>query len=1136
MEALSPRSTNLPLKQKTSATRQKVDPNAPAPAAAPAPKTAPSKIHAPPPPAIVTEPGEDGERYATGAFLGKGGFAVCYEGKLLRNGRVFALKVVRSEMHQKKMAEKFRTELEIHSKMRHPNIVRFYRAFAFEQCTYVVLELCPNGSVMDMVKKRKCLTLPEVRRFMIQLCGAVKYLHKRLVAHRDLKMGNLFLDRNMDIKVGDFGLAAMILSEKDERRRQTLCGTPNYIAPEVIDKSKGGHNQKVDIWSLGVICFAMLTGYPPFQSKTQEEIYKKVRNLNYVWPKNSECGNYIPEEAKSLVSSCLNLAEDERPLPDEIVEHDFFNMYPGCIPRQLDPSCRHTRPVWLKSEEPRGDRMIAGYSLEYDDKYLRKAAHIKDPEERYFFCKEEFYTECGVGRKPDGSFRKSAGKNASKTALSETLVEQDRKLSPIIPLPPDFVYKYPVGIDGDWSVPDNEAPRMERNSDSSLDDDSYETMPYNSSPKSNAESLARTQAALAAAQMRRLESQPQSHAATLRQQALPMRVPSRNVGTARSTQATAATIRRAINTQDFVPDSSARGLAQRPVRGPRGVAASYSASIRELDRLVSHPMPMSEGVPSNFTMGKTRSQSRRQLEAAASQNPPPVARDEVQPSRSDKDEARAEPLGPRVMRVPSRGKDAKPTENGSQPQQGDENMQRNTQSTSKTSSSGNKPRSTLGLSPLIHSSEDFELLQGSSPEEVVMDIKLMLKNLTPPSSSRRAYRPQARRRPHTYVIKWVDYTNRYGIGYVLDDGSVGCVFKAENGQPASCVVVRDGERHIRRKARSQENRDGASTYSEADQLVPRNGKPVEFYENCDNGPPECRGIRRVLVHPTVFEVKPSSNGSAGLGVKVKTSSSIECARSEAEKVKRIKLVDQFGKYMIGSLGRYGDEDIAEDDAPSKSSGQYIKFYQRLGNVGVWGFGDGAFQFNFPDHTKLVISHGSSRGASPWIDFYHLSPSAARYLSAKGKMHPSGFDTRAVASDEAAAFLAIASAPPDAVTDERLREVLEANSFLQKMDFVRDVLSGWIRWGRLGGRPPGSTVAKGDDAQVEYPREIFWEGPQERPSSGGNGGKYVWVTVGAQGGDGDYVCIAHPPPQPQPEQGSRRAAAEARSDGEAGRFR
>ena len=137
--------------------------------------------------------------------------------------------------------------------MRHPNIVAFHRAFTFEKNIYVILELCSNGSIMEMVKRRKCLTLPEVRRFTIQLCGAVKYLHKRNVAHRDLKMGNMFLDHNMDVKVGDFGLAAIILSEKDEKRRKTLCGTPNYIAPEVLDKSKGGHTQKVDIWSIGVI-------------------------------------------------------------------------------------------------------------------------------------------------------------------------------------------------------------------------------------------------------------------------------------------------------------------------------------------------------------------------------------------------------------------------------------------------------------------------------------------------------------------------------------------------------------------------------------------------------------------------------------------------------------------------------------------------------------------------------------------------------------------------------------------------------------------------------------------------------------------------------------------------------------------
>ena len=154
----------------------------------------------------------------------------------------------------------FRTELQIHAKMRHPNIVEFHRAFNFKDSTYVVLELCSNGSIMDMVKKRRCLTLPEVRRLTVQLCGAIKYMHARNVIHRDLKMGNLFLDHDMNLKIGDFGLAAVLVSKHEYRglhdqkyRRTTLCGTPNYIAPEILEKGKGGHDYKVDIWAIGVI-------------------------------------------------------------------------------------------------------------------------------------------------------------------------------------------------------------------------------------------------------------------------------------------------------------------------------------------------------------------------------------------------------------------------------------------------------------------------------------------------------------------------------------------------------------------------------------------------------------------------------------------------------------------------------------------------------------------------------------------------------------------------------------------------------------------------------------------------------------------------------------------------------------------
>jgi myosin-1 len=148
----------------------------------------------------------------------------------------------------------FVTELQLHSKLNHPNIVEFHRAFSYQSSTYVVLEICANGSLTDCLRKRSYLSMPEIRRYIIQICGAVKYLHMRNIVHRDLKAGNLFLDYNMNVKVGDFGLAAVLVGPNDiVTRRTTMCGTPSYIAPEVLERSGKGHNEKVDIWAIGII-------------------------------------------------------------------------------------------------------------------------------------------------------------------------------------------------------------------------------------------------------------------------------------------------------------------------------------------------------------------------------------------------------------------------------------------------------------------------------------------------------------------------------------------------------------------------------------------------------------------------------------------------------------------------------------------------------------------------------------------------------------------------------------------------------------------------------------------------------------------------------------------------------------------
>ena len=138
----------------------------------------------------------------------------------------------------------------------------------------MTLELCPSGSLMDMLRRRRRFTEMEARVFMIQLIGACHYMHTHQVIHRDLKLGNLFLDSRMNIKVGDFGLAALI--ENPGERKKTICGTPNYIAPEVLFDTVNGHSFEVDTWSIGVILYTLVVGRPPFQTKDVKAIYKFV--------------------------------------------------------------------------------------------------------------------------------------------------------------------------------------------------------------------------------------------------------------------------------------------------------------------------------------------------------------------------------------------------------------------------------------------------------------------------------------------------------------------------------------------------------------------------------------------------------------------------------------------------------------------------------------------------------------------------------------------------------------------------------------------------------------------------------------------------------------------------------------------
>ena len=260
-------------------------------------------------------------KYERGKFLGKGGFAKCYEMKRVDNGRIFAAKVFdKKGLSNGRSKKKLINEIKIHKKLNNPNIVGFEKFFEDKDNVYILLELCSNQTLNELVKRRKRLGELEVQCYSLQIIRALKYIHNHRIIHRDLKLGNLFLTSKLELKLGDFGLAAKL--EYDGQRRKTVCGTPNYVAPEILEK-KNGHSYEVDIWSLGVVIYTMLFGTPPFDANDEKIICKKIKMNSYKFPDNIK----VDPSAKKLISSLLNLDPSKRPSLDAIVDHDFFKIY-----------------------------------------------------------------------------------------------------------------------------------------------------------------------------------------------------------------------------------------------------------------------------------------------------------------------------------------------------------------------------------------------------------------------------------------------------------------------------------------------------------------------------------------------------------------------------------------------------------------------------------------------------------------------------------------------------------------------------------------------------------------------------------------------------------------------------------------
>ncbi|XP_058753076.1 CBL-interacting serine/threonine-protein kinase 14-like [Vicia villosa] len=259
------------------------------------------------------------EKYEIGKLLGVGASAKVHHATNVETGKSVAVKV----MNKKKLVNggfspNIEREISILSRLHHPNIVNLFEVLASKTKIYFIIELASAGELFEEVAKRDKLTEEHARKYFRQLISAVKHCHSHGVYHRDLKLDNLLLDENDNLKVTDFGLSAVKNQIRPDGLLHTVCGTPSYVAPEILAK-KGYNGAKADVWSCGVVLFAITAGYLPFNDYNITVLYRKIYRGQFRFPKWFSC------DLKNLLSRLLDTNPETRISVDEILQDPWFN-------------------------------------------------------------------------------------------------------------------------------------------------------------------------------------------------------------------------------------------------------------------------------------------------------------------------------------------------------------------------------------------------------------------------------------------------------------------------------------------------------------------------------------------------------------------------------------------------------------------------------------------------------------------------------------------------------------------------------------------------------------------------------------------------------------------------------------------
>ncbi|KAJ4400257.1 spindle assembly checkpoint kinase [Didymella pomorum] len=255
--------------------------------------------------------------FEIGKPLGKGKFGRVYLAKERTSGFVCALKVLhKSEIQQGKVEKQVRREIEIQSHLAHPNVLRLFGHFHDAKRIFLILEFAGKGELYKHLRREQRFPEWKAAQYIAQMASALKYLHKKHVMHRDIKPENILVGVHGEIKISDFGWSV----HAPNNRRNTMCGTLDYLPPEMLKGSgskDGYYTEKVDLWSLGVLTYEFLVGEAPFED-TQVMTQRKIVRGEYTVP------GFVSPEAKDLIKRLLVLDPEKRIALEDVERHPWI--------------------------------------------------------------------------------------------------------------------------------------------------------------------------------------------------------------------------------------------------------------------------------------------------------------------------------------------------------------------------------------------------------------------------------------------------------------------------------------------------------------------------------------------------------------------------------------------------------------------------------------------------------------------------------------------------------------------------------------------------------------------------------------------------------------------------------------------